>query len=45
MMKEEPAMTSVAEPAEVLQHMLEEEALRLAKETGCMERERAAEWG
>jgi hypothetical protein len=31
-MKEEPPMTSVPERAEVLQHILEEEAMRLVHE-------------
>ena len=34
-------MTSIAEQAEALQRILEEEAVRLAKETGFIERERA----
>jgi hypothetical protein len=38
-------MTSIPEPAEALQRILEEEAVRLAKERGFIERERAAEWG
>jgi Transposase DDE domain len=41
MMKEEPAMTSIAQLAEALQRILEEDAVRLAKETGFIERERA----
>src|SRR5690242_19960345 len=41
MMKEEPAMTSIPQQAEALQRILEEEAVRLAKETGFIERERA----
>src|SRR6266478_5998882 len=40
MMKEEPTMTSVPQQAEILQHILEEEAMRLAKETGFIQRER-----
>ena len=34
-------MTSVSQQAEVLQQILEEEAIQLAKETGFIERERA----
>ena len=34
-------MTSIPEQAEALQRILEEEAVRLAKETGFIERERA----
>lgn len=34
-------MTSVPQQAEALQQILEEEAIRLAKETGFIERERA----
>jgi DDE family transposase len=41
MMKEGPTMTSIPQLVEVLQHILEEEAVRLAKETGFIERERA----
>jgi len=33
-------MTSVSQVAEILQHVLEEEAVQLAKETGFIERER-----
>src|SRR2546427_10003858 len=40
-MMKEPTMTSVSQQAEVLQHILEEEAVHLAKETGFIERERA----
>jgi hypothetical protein len=40
-MKEERSMTSVSQQAEVLQQILEEEAIQLAKETGFIERERA----
>jgi hypothetical protein len=41
MMKEEPPMTSIPQQAEALQQILEEEAVRLARETGFIERERA----
>jgi len=34
-------MTSIPQQAEALQQILEEEAVRLARETGCIERERA----
>ena len=44
LMQKELPMTSIAEQAEALQRILEEEAVRLAKETGFIERERAAEW-
>src|SRR6266700_6178733 len=40
-MMKEPPMTSVPQQAEVLQHILEEEAVRLAKETGFIQREHA----
>src|SRR2546427_8700561 len=40
-MMKEPTMTSVSQQAEVLQHILEEEAVHLAKETGFIQRERA----
>src|SRR6266571_412900 len=41
MMKEEPPMTSIPQQAEALQQILEEEAVRLGRETGFIERERA----
>jgi hypothetical protein len=41
LMKKEPLMMSIADQAEALQRILEEEAVRLAKETGFIERERA----
>jgi hypothetical protein len=41
MMKKEPPRMSVAQRAETLQQILEEQAVRVAKETGFIERERA----
>jgi len=41
LMKKESAMTSVAQQAETLKRILEEEAVCLARETGFIERERA----
>jgi hypothetical protein len=41
MMKKEPSMMKVSQPAALLQHLLGPEADHLARETGFIQRERA----